>query len=687
MQKLNSISKFLALGQRQSAKRTLSKAAGIPDLPLILNPASSRHRAKQVPDTKQRQTSNIPTIKDTAVNDDKILKSKPRTVDLDGFLQAIDSHDRVPAWLKLKDMIQLQPELVQSVYIQDTIKLLMEHKSRDFKKTEVSLLLGYHKQLFPNHDISELEAKFHILTKRYDLLFGIDNKVVRDHGIKLLFKNKDFEALAKIEIDCDLHTFNCLLQGYHDQKMFDKVVQMCEAKDLKVLDRKALNYLILSYHNLGWTNKAFDLFQTIPLVDKYLCASLLKGLKDNEKVSLVFKRMEAENIKLDGFLVQLFIKHHVASNPQLALDAFETFSSVEYPSSIIVHTLLDGLFKSNIDLGLMFLQTCHKKSYIISLPMYRTCLESLANAKRPEIMQIYDILRQEKLITPMYNIVLRFCCNENDLEAFNDVWKDLKGSKSASINFISVGIALEMYLKVRDIGKCKAMFEMMSGIKAKPEASQILKFVEICCDSRRFDMIPFAVELITNHGIDLDLSYQLQRYVKEIDTLLKRISANGEFNAVLDFYKVIFTKVQPTYSVLHTVMLANIENRNLLGLVQAWTRLEKEFTPKPESVQILLQGILELGQKNTCEAAIKIAQKYLSDDNPEIYLQLIKLVCKHGHIESIPAMVVEFDSKFGATRQLWNACTNSLNDKERKQFVINFFSEQYPELMMEDDYD
>jgi pentatricopeptide repeat protein len=519
--------------------------------------------------------------------------------------------------------------------------------------------------------------------------------------LRNMFESQNLQNLGYFEKYPDIEVQNTIIKGFYNSGQYEKSLEAISKLAELGLEGNGdtVHAEMLNLIKLDNLDKAFNIFKSLDLVNKYLCASILKGLilekgKHNnlnevqemvklapenvEKIEFVLARIEKENIEKDDFIVQLLLKYYLLQNETAkALNLYNEFIKNAYPNNVILHTMFDGLFKNNIDSGIEFLQQTHQKGFTVTAPIYRTCLQALSSQNREETLYVYDIIRNRHLPLPIYNIVLRYCATNNNIDSFDSVWKDMRSRYEP--NVISIEIALELYLKCRDVEKTKDIIDLAEKGGIKISSTHLVAFVILLCESREYKLIPQALKLLQEKKTDLMPT--LIKHQQPLAELVCGLAADCRFADTIAIFNFLFddTKLKPNGKTFEAVMSAYVAENNLLGLVKSFTKYQEANFTRTTGLIILTEGVLNLGQSKTSQHVLSMLKSWPIDDR-KLYQNYIELQCKYGEIEGIPAMVVDYDLKFGIDTHIWTICQRRCSGP-RLRYLTTFFEECFPEAM------
>jgi hypothetical protein len=350
--------------------------------------------------------------------------------------------------------------------------------------------------------------------------------------------------------------------------------------------------------------------------------------------------------------------------------------------------MLDGCFQLHQpQKAVEFLEFMYKKGYTCTLPMYRTCLQGLLDhGLYKDVDVIFDQVHSFQLITPIYNIVLQSCVHQGNQFQFQSVWKKLLADPNCKPNIISFQLNLKMHLLIRDLDSCKHTLETMITLGIDPLIDDLIQFLQASLESRLYQHAIYCISILSKqkHQIHTDLlvphSMQLQNH------MLKMQKEYG----IIELYKLLFQNMIPMESVLVLVMDTYRKNKDLVGVVTTWQRIEKEYPkPDPKSVQVLLHSCFELGQEKTSMAIHMTMESKGYKTTKKGYEYYLMLMISHTDCSAVPALIVELKNQGIQLHLLWSwiqqyFATKLDTKNERKyKYIVDFCNEMFPEMMME----
>jgi pentatricopeptide repeat protein len=625
-------------------------------------------------------------------------KTKVRQVDMEGFLAALEAKDRVPAWLKLKDILSQDSSLLKENHLVETLRLLAVFKQRDPS-------IGPMVQIIDSMRKMDLTVDVHI----YNLLIGALAVIgdfeqitsilreMQEYGVnptigtfntilQSYFKKKRFEEgfdfLSRMRMESlvfNTHTFDIVLSACISSERIDLALQYkkeMEDSGLEVSAVTLLEWIRLAnkLEKFDQAKEYFAISKAKGFCDRFICSAIMKSYsaqKNSLEMLELMKYMDEHGIEKDIWIMQTLINFHITMGElEQAFTIFKDLNERElYLDSVFLHTLLNGCFE------------LHKPEKAIEL------LELMQ-----DVYVVFDQIRSRELIPAIYNIVLETCYDQFDLSKFKRVWEALERDPNCKPNALSYKIALNMYISTRDIVCAEQIVKRMQLIHMEPTEDQYAQLVQITIESRNYTACLQFIGLLKKSKTKIDISIILEPHLVGLETqILKLKNDPSQYGLIKDVFQELFKTKVPSEQVLVVVMKAFKQAKDLVGVVKIWNRLYKQYpNPQPSSTSELLHACLELGQEKTTVAIHNLLIKGELKLNLQGYKLLLELLCKHTGCERVPELLIDiYNAGHRLDPPLWSIIKTNLegrNDKRRfaaLEKITQFVQEIFPEMMME----
>ena len=665
----------------------------------------------------------------SSLRSQKIIDRKLRAPDFEGFRDSLAKNDRVPAWLKFTDicMSEEKHSLTRENFL-DLLKTLgpaqinsslmvietMKEMDHEIDSEAVNLvLLNMAKNSdylqITNFLVSIKQKGIPITTSSYNIILRMYFKKSVEAALSIASK------MTQESISLDQESYSILISGCSNADRYDLAEKFVVAMNESNIqpDSKTFTELIRMYYKKGdleSADKCFENAKALGVLDDYLYSAVLFGCHKsglNEKFDDTVHFMQA-NHKVESLIVLTTIIQNYLSRG-LINEAFVILKQMESSKVLPDITLNVAIVSGCCDIGqsdlaFNYLQELQTKNQPITLKMYRIILEGLLKEKKfDKVFAVYDMIKNKKLITPMYNIVLKAASSILDLEMFQKVWKELLNSAFCNPNEVSYVTAFEMYTNVRQVSEAKKMYVILRNLQFEVPKDVVLDLISGAIQSRMYTDAAEVISMLRKSGKHDDLKELLTPHVpgfKElVITLGKELKVNSDDRKIcfliLDVYKeVLEFQENQDEQVLQIVMEANRLVKDLVSVVKVWSKLEKCCAnPSPESLSCLLRAGIELGHAKTATALINMTrdEKYTLDR--KCYENLLVLYCKFTDGKEVPALLIDMiNNDIGIDSRTWKLVKTAFVERKAKElkdaqsdeaygYVYRFFEEQFPEII------
>jgi pentatricopeptide repeat protein len=656
----------------------------------------------------------------TLPRDLKIISRKLRQPNYKSFLESLSLKDRIPAWLKFSDicmseernllsfenmldlLVVLGPEQVNSCMVvideMNNLGMTIDDKVINTVLVNLAKLQDFKKLLDFLSKIKQYEIK--MTTSSYNIILRMYLIKSLQEGLAFISKMKSESILFNQE------TYSILISSAtrsNRPDLADQYLQECIDNNL-VPDIKMITELIRMYYYRKdptcadmWFEKAKE-----GQLDDYIYGSVLYGcdsLNLHSKFDETISYMQIHNPNPGLVVLTIIIKNYLKRG--LVSECFVILKQMKTNGLVPDLTLNSAIVNGCCEIG----KSLEAKEYIkelvntkqaVSLRMYRSLLQGLARQDEYDhLIEVYDLIKRKKLITPIYNTILKAACSRLDLERFEKVKSDLDSSKFCEPNEISYLTAFEMFTRTRQVVKARRVYGVLQELQYSVPKELVLELISGAIQGRLYADAAKIISMMRKLDKTEDLTKMLSPHADGFKSLIKDLGkemkngASGDrqlWFLVLDVYKeVLEYQPQQDEQVLQIVMESHRSLKDLVSVVKVWSKLEKStLNPTPKSLSILLQAGIELGHSKTANVLITLAR--------DVKYRLILLICKFTDGKELPSLLIDMiNNNIKVDGKTWKLVKRAFVERRAKGsnenvdeaygYVYGFFEEQFPEIV------
>lgn len=654
--------------------------------------------------------------------------------DLSGFRDALKRKDSIASWLKFSD-ICVDEDCCKKLVNNDFNSLLL--LLNPFAVNQYFTVFDKMKSLgipicpeFINHALLENSRK-----KNYDniklLIQGMKEKgialcvsnyntILRHYTLLSVKEGLAIAAQMKLEgIQFDTQTYSILISCCTDYDICDSFYSEFLKSNLlptPMLYSSVINMYFLS-GRIELATKTYHTALECDMVDGHVVSALLYAyhklqmhLEFDELVNSMKNVIDIDNQIILTLIIQNYLSRDLLDEAFLLLNQLKQRHT---PDMVLNQSIIDGCCKVRKPIiAFDYLKSLLQQGQPVNLTMYKNLLQGLSDCNSSEqVYMLFEEIKSKKLMTAIYNIVLKTAMDELNLEKFKSIWKCLELSESIP-NEISYTLAFEMYTRVRKIKDAKSVLLKLHEMQYSIDKELIFDLIsgaiqlKMYEDAAQIISLQRKSKLLSDPAISLLLAPHKKEFQSLINSLGKELKEKMLIDTVeisricyliIDIYKEIenLAAEQPE-ALLIVVMDAFRITKDLVSLIIVWNKLEKLFpNPNPNSIACLLKASLELGHAKTGLAVRKLLSTKNYTYNLECYHHLLSICIKYTDGTEVPSIIIDMiNNGFEICALTWNIIRTALDLRRAKdpqnalevhQEVYNFFQENFPEIMINDE--
>ena len=509
------------------------------------------------------------------------------------------------------------------------------------------------------------------------------------------------------ELDSALNLFESLLsstsEGSFEASSECETSHETKGSVKPIIGRKSFTFLISHFIDLELYEKA----------DHYF----IKMQNSNINIDIIGWNTRLKSLIEQGQLKEALIcfhnlptEHHVIPNAQTL--------------SIIVKGLCDA---ERADEAIHLLEKLNSKEMNCSTlePIFKYYCE---NRMAAQAMALFESLKLDrfKMTVAIFNSLLSIVSNSMNLELLDKLWKysvtEYKNTDksrphiSTLRNEHSHYIILDAYIKCQRLYEANRIFTEMLLAKIKPDPKLVLELVYANVIGRKMLKASELISWIKNYYKDQSNSNEIQSLIlenkKDFEDAIRKIqleSLNKEEglsdyrdlketheneymqkmptkeDIIIRIYKeLINAKVNPEVDIYAIVMEAHKSKKNIIGVIQVWSSLQKSgFEPTKEAISCLISSTLTLGKQKTASAILKLL---LNDPvlnsklDSNLFLSMADLASQNQLLPELKSICMDLsESGYEMHPELIQDLTLNLKSKEKKNQFQEFIKEYFPQ--------
>ncbi|KAI8929595.1 hypothetical protein BC831DRAFT_443330 [Entophlyctis helioformis] len=661
-----------------------------------------------------------------------------REPDLDGFFAAIESQDRVPAWLKFRDIAydaNARASLT-TTHLVDLMKLLGKHKPPLFssmREMGMPRTLDMYTTLMRAHGrMGDMDGATRVLADLkaagLPVTIAIHNEFIRIAAkqVNLATAERMAEDVVGQGISLDADTYTTLVSACVDAGLFDKAQMYLDRSDLR-----------RQQGNLEAARKAWlDMQDLRAEPDRALCSVFIDGFSSTGDVATaqqVVQWMTANGVVPEpGAFLPLVKALATTGDVHGAMKFISTMETLQGRLDMsLYYGIINGACQAgHIDDALDIVEGLKSRSVRPPLTMLRSIFAGLVEAKRAnEAYALFDEIQADgyEVSLDVYNVMLKAASQLHDLDMIRNIWKLMRmNDKRITPDAAAYMTTFKAYVAAHDVEAAFKMCEEMIASSFEPDVNSLLLLIHAC-----------VVWMRRSHAArDADLRAVMEQYRKEFEDLIfalakesqaaaaaaaaeaqssETVQLDGRGRAILvaapaeqnqaigdagkrnsliiDLYKeLVNAGITPSEKALQEVMRVHCQLRDLVGVVKVWTTLHKSYPqPSAESVTVLLNATSELGLQKTAQAVKTMVEKESLPLNADGHEALIVMYARCGMSELvIHAMVDMVEAGFPLTTALYRRVKHAVDQQRPRKPAVrkaiqDFVEEQFPEIVTEDE--
>jgi pentatricopeptide repeat protein len=640
----------------------------------------------------------------------QLTRTQQRDVDIEGFFLALEMKDRVKGWLKCKDILLQEPQLLNKEHLTQVLrllstgsntipqmKLIMQHMKEHQMGLDTDIYNLFVKQSMYSNSFAVKQMLLEMNQAGFAPTIDTYNTILQSYFKQSKFE-EGFDFLSRMieeKREFNVQTFDIILSAAISSNKLDLGLEYVSQLEKTGLEYTAVTYLelIRLYTRLEQFEKSRQYFKIAKeknLVDKFTCSAAIHSFtlsRDSSAVEDLLVYMDQNQIPKDPWFMQSLVKYYISiGNLDSSFAIFEELQN-NYLDSVFLHTLVDGCFScGKPEKAIELLELLHLRGTSVTLPMYRTILQGLRDSKRKEdALIVFDqIATRSDLIPAIYNIVLQACLEHYDLDNFNQIWSQLTRDPNCKPNVISYQLALDMYISVKDATNAVSIVERMQRERMYPSKEQLVQLISNCIKSRDFKRALWFMSLEkadpktrnpqTLGKKKIPQTNFLESVVKDhMHDLENAIVKMDDWHLVREVYMLLFSPTENNSSThvakertLSQFMTAFTKGNDLVRVVKVWNTLLTHYpSPHPKSTCALLDACYLLGQKKTTNAIYSLWQKQGWILDKEGYETLLKMLTRFTNCEAVPGLIIDMRNRNIDTSTTWDAIEEGFEKRKR----------------------
>jgi pentatricopeptide repeat protein len=543
-----------------------------------------------------------------------------------------------------------------------------------------------------------------------------------------LYQNVKDNNITIVKTTLDLMIRACaLVQDYDQGTMFYK--EFLKMKFIPTHRTYTPMLQLYLAHNLSEGEEFFEKLKTYDTEMLAYCSVMLSHymkMGDTKKCESVWKYMEENGLEKDMLLFFHVIRQQIsAGDIEGALNVLEQMDSKNivpdghFKNVVISELCKAKLFKDALNFFKYFLKQSKPPT-----GLFCTLIREFSNEKmKDELYFIFEtaLKKNARLTVDDYNIVLEFTARQRDMRTLLEYWKVLLESSFVDPNGKSYSIMLEANLYSNNFPFAETMLKKMIEANYDPTGEQYIAMIKLAISQRLYSNASNIIESVRKSSLSKNVSLSdafkshssafeklivqkfnecgddpaaayiessgTEKWQKRIAKPNVEVQVDKEKNIkllILLYKEVILSGSIPKQVTFRAVMNAHLWNCDLVGVVQVWQTLVDNHGPDMESVSLLLQSSLELGETNIAKAILNMISKKKYELGRSGHEYLILMTCKWNPNEVKYLLLDYLNAGFVLTPDFYERMMAIIEDpkflSKEKEGLLAFIDEQIPEF-------